>query len=87
VYTVKSSGKANHDCIFLCSFPCVNITEIIHTYFWVIAHTYIQQFCKYLREEDGVKRNLYLNTLLFADDQVIIQDSEDKIQKSVYTVY
>ena len=35
---------------------------------------------------DGIplKRNLYLNTLLFADDRVIIQDSEDKLQKSVY---
>jgi len=31
-----------------------------------------------------LKRNLYLNTLLFADDQVITQDSEDKLQKSVY---
>jgi hypothetical protein len=31
-----------------------------------------------------LKRNLYLNTLLFADDQAIIQDSEDKLQKSVY---
>jgi len=31
-----------------------------------------------------LKRNLYLNTLLFADDQVIIQDSEDKLQKSLY---
>ena len=31
-----------------------------------------------------LKRNLNLNTLLFADDQVIIQDSEDKLQKSVY---
>jgi len=31
-----------------------------------------------------LKRNLYLNTLLFADDQVIIQDSEDKLQKCVY---
>jgi hypothetical protein len=30
-----------------------------------------------------LKRNLYLNTLLFADDQAIIQDSEDKLQKSV----
>ena len=30
------------------------------------------------------KRNLYLNTLLFADNQVVIQDSEDKLQKSVY---
>jgi hypothetical protein len=33
-----------------------------------------------------LKRNLYLNTLLFADDKVIIQDSEDKLQKSVYTL-
>ena len=31
-----------------------------------------------------IKRNLYLNTLFFADDQVVIQDSEDKLQKSVY---
>ena len=31
-----------------------------------------------------LKRNVYLNTLLFADDQVIIQDSEGKLQKSVY---
>jgi len=31
-----------------------------------------------------LKSNLYLNTLLFADDQAIIQDSEDKFQKSVY---
>ena len=27
---------------------------------------------------------LYFNTLLFADDQVIIQDSEDKLQKFAY---
>ena len=33
-----------------------------------------------------LKRNLYLNTLLFADDQVIIQDSEDKLQKCVYVL-
>jgi len=31
-----------------------------------------------------LRRNLSLNTFLFADDQVIIQDSEDKLQKSVY---
>ena len=31
-----------------------------------------------------LKRNLYLNTLCFADDQVIVQDSEDKLHKSVY---
>jgi len=31
-----------------------------------------------------LKISIYLNTLLFADDQVIIQDSEDKRQKSVY---
>ena len=31
-----------------------------------------------------LKRNLYLNTVHFTDDQVIIQDSEDKLQKSVY---
>ena len=31
-----------------------------------------------------LKGNLFLNTLLFADDLVIIQDSEDKLQKSVY---
>jgi hypothetical protein len=31
-----------------------------------------------------LKRNLFLKTLLSADDQVIIQDSEDKLQKSVH---
>jgi hypothetical protein len=31
-----------------------------------------------------LQRNLYFNTLLFADDQIIIQDSEDKLQKSAY---
>jgi len=31
-----------------------------------------------------LKRNLYLNTLLFAGDQIIIQDSEDKLQKYVH---
>jgi hypothetical protein len=31
-----------------------------------------------------LKINPYLNTLLLADDQVIIQDSEDKLHKSVY---
>jgi hypothetical protein len=31
-----------------------------------------------------LKRNLYLNTLLFADDQVSIQNTEDKVQKSVH---
>jgi len=30
-----------------------------------------------------LKSNLYLNTLLFADDQVTIQDCEDKLQKYV----
>jgi len=31
-----------------------------------------------------LKGNLYLNTFLSADDQVKIQDSEEKLQKSVY---
>jgi hypothetical protein len=31
-----------------------------------------------------LKRNLYLNTLLFADDQVITKDSEDKLKKSAH---
>jgi len=31
-----------------------------------------------------LKSNLYLNTLLYANDQVTIQDSEDKLHKSVY---
>jgi hypothetical protein len=30
-----------------------------------------------------LKRNLYFNTLLFADERVIIKDSEDKFQKYV----
>jgi len=38
------------------------------------------------KADTGIKleRNIYFNTLLFADEQVIIQDSEDKFQKSVY---
>jgi len=32
-----------------------------------------------------LKINLYLNTLLFTDDQVTIQESEDKLQKSACT--
>ena len=31
-----------------------------------------------------LKRNLHLNTLLFTDNRVVIQDFEDKLQKSVY---
>jgi hypothetical protein len=31
-----------------------------------------------------LKRNLYLKTLLFANDQVIIQDSQNKLQKFVH---
>ena len=33
---------------------------------------------------DQLKRNLYFNTLLFAYDQIIIQDTEHKLQKSVF---
>ena len=33
-----------------------------------------------------LKRILYPNTFLSTDDQVIIQDSEGKLQKSVYTL-
>ena len=32
----------------------------------------------------ALNRNLYLNTLLFANDQIIIQNTEDKLQKSLY---
>ena len=32
----------------------------------------------------ALKRNLYLNTLFFADNQMIIQITEDKLHKSVY---
>ena len=32
----------------------------------------------------ALKRNLNLNTLLFAVEQIIIHDTEDKLQKSVY---
>ena len=34
-----------------------------------------------------LKSNLYLNTLLFADDLVVIKDSEDKLQKSLYILH
>ena len=34
-----------------------------------------------------LKRNLHINTLLFADGQVIIQDTEDKFRKSVYILH
>jgi hypothetical protein len=33
-----------------------------------------------------LKTNLYLKKLHFADDQVIIQDSEDELQKSDYVL-
>ena len=34
-----------------------------------------------------LKRNFHINTVLFADDQVIIQDTEDKLQKLVYILH
>ena len=34
-----------------------------------------------------LKRNLHINTLLFADGQVIIQDTEDKFKESVYILH
>lgn len=33
-----------------------------------------------------LKNNTFLNSLLYADDKVIIQDSEDKLQKSIYVL-
>jgi hypothetical protein len=44
----------------------------IYTYIYIYIHIYI------------CIGYLYRNILLFADDQVIIQDSEDKLKKSVY---
>ena len=32
----------------------------------------------------ALKRNRYLNTLLYADDQIIIQDTKEKLRKCVY---
>lgn len=34
-----------------------------------------------------LKRNLHINTLLFAEDQVIIQYTADKLQKYVYILH
>ena len=53
-----------------------------------LFNIYINDFLRNWKHKVDVgimlKRNLYLNTLLFADDQVIIQEFEDKLQKSVY---
>ena len=34
-----------------------------------------------------LKKNLHINTLLFANDQVIIQDVQDKLHKSLYILH
>ena len=53
-----------------------------------LFHIYIDDLLRNRKHkaDDGIllKRNLYLNTLLFADDQVVIRDYEDKLQKYVY---
>ena len=53
-----------------------------------LFNIYVEDFLRNWKHkaDTGIKlkRNLYLETLFFSDDQVIIQDSEDKLQKSVY---
>jgi len=53
-----------------------------------LFNIYIEELLKNWKHKSDtgilLKRNLCLNTLIFADDQVVIQDSEDKLQKSVY---
>ena len=54
-----------------------------------LFNIYIDEFLRNWKHKADtdikLKRNIYLNTLLFAHDQVILQDSEDKLQKSNYT--
>ena len=35
----------------------------------------------------ALKRNLYFNTLLFADELIDLLDTEDKLQKSLYILH
>ena len=49
-----------------------------------LFNTYIDDLRNWKYKVDAgiaLKRNRYLNTLLFADDQIIKQNTEDKLQK------
>jgi hypothetical protein len=41
---------------------------------------------KYAQKGINVQNNTKLNTILFADDQVIIANSEDNLQRGVFTL-
>ena len=53
-----------------------------------IFNIYIEDFLRNWKHKTDagimLKRNLYPNTLLYAEHQVIIQDSADKLLKSVF---
>jgi hypothetical protein len=40
-----------------------------------------------LAPEIKLHNNVYLNNMMFADDQVALQESEEQLQKSVYCLY
>jgi hypothetical protein len=53
---------------------------LFNLYLDEVIRIWLQKLSKYFKE-------LNFNTLLFADDQLIIADTEDNLQRAVYLLY
>ena len=71
------------------SFVCMYVCMCIYTYIYIYIYIYIYLYTHSLQKLKTRKyfKMLNFNTLLFANDQFIISDTEDNLQKAVYLLY